>query len=123
MKILRVINELRNGGVQLRLMRVARALVGRGHDVTVLCLQAEGPNAAVLRESGVRVVCRPMKRWWSVRAAWRLSRWMKAEGFDIVHSHNFRQNMPATMAARLAGVRGIFAQVHTMHTYGRKQWV
>jgi glycosyltransferase involved in cell wall biosynthesis len=123
MKILRVINELRNGGVQLRLMRVTRALVQRGHDVTVLCIEAEGPNAAALREAGVRVVERRVKRWWSLREAWALSRWMRREKFDIVHSHNFRQNMLATMAARMAGVRGVFAQVHTMHSYGRKQWI
>jgi glycosyltransferase involved in cell wall biosynthesis len=123
MKILRVINELRQGGVQLRLVIVARELAKRGHDVTVLCIEAEGPNAEELRRAGVRVECRPVARWWSVREAWKLSRWMKAERFDVVHSHNFRQNMLATMAARFAGVPAIFAQVHTMHTYGRKQWV
>ncbi len=123
MRILRVINELRHGGVQLRLVRVARELAARGHDVTVLCIEAEGPNAEELRRAGVRVVVRPVAKWWSVRKAWKLSRWMKGERFDVVHSHNFRQNMLATMAARMAGVPAIFAQVHTMHTYGRKQWV
>ncbi len=123
MKIVRVINSLHNGGVQLRLERVARDLAARGHDVSIVCTAEEGPNAPRVRDSGVRVEVVPVAKWKSPRAWWRLAAHLRRERPDVVHSHMFRQNAPATIAARLAGVRKVYAQVHLVNTYKNRGWV
>lgn len=125
MKIVRVINELRDGGVQIRLANVACDLASRGHEVTVVCTEAEGPNAARVRDAGVRIEVLPMPRegWDGPRYWSAMARLFRRLAPDVVHSHMFRQNVPATVAARLARVPRIFAQVHLVNTYKRRSWI
>ncbi|MEQ8820473.1 MAG: glycosyltransferase [Sumerlaeia bacterium] len=123
MKIVRVINELRHGGVQLRLARVAQDLVRRGHEVTVICTETEGPNADFLREQGVRVELVPVRHWRNREDIRAMAGLLREIGPDVVHSHLFRQNAPATVAARLAGVKAVFAQIHLVGTYRKASWV
>jgi len=125
MKIVRVVNELRDGGVQIRLARVPRHPAARAHELTVVCTEAEGPNAARVRDGGACVETLAMKpegwddpRYWLALAS--LFRRLRP---DVVHSHMFRQNVPATIAARLARVPRIFAQVHLVNTYKRRSWI
>jgi glycosyltransferase involved in cell wall biosynthesis len=42
---------------------------------------------------------------------------MKSERIDLVHSHMYRSNVPATVAARLAGVPRVWCQVHNVDTW------
>jgi glycosyltransferase involved in cell wall biosynthesis len=42
---------------------------------------------------------------------------MRDQRIDLVHSHMSRSNVPATIAARLAGVRHILCQVHNVNTW------
>ncbi|MCB2154172.1 glycosyltransferase [bacterium] len=114
MKIIRVVDKLSHGGVQRGEVLAAAELVARGHEVLVLCTEEEGELAAKVRESGARVDVFPMRHWRSARDIWRLSRLFRRERPDVVHSHKFRQNIPATFAAWLARVPKIFAQVHSI---------
>ncbi len=123
MKIVRVINSLHNGGVQLRLERVARDLVERGHDVTIVCTVEEGPNAERTREAGVHVECLPMRKWKSPGYWGTLARFLRRTKPHVVHSHLFRQNAPATIAARLAGIHKVHAQTHLVNTYRNREWI
>ncbi|MDK2970771.1 MAG: hypothetical protein PWP23_526 [Candidatus Sumerlaeota bacterium] len=122
MKIVRVINELRKGGVQIRLSWVACELARRGHDVTIVCIESEGMNAPMVREAGVKVVHLPVHHYDDLGGIWRLAKFLRAEKPDVVHSHLFRQNTPATTAAVLARVPAIFGQIHSLRTYRRKTW-
>lgn len=123
MKIVRVINELRDGGVQLRLSRVVRDLCRRGHEVTVICTMAEGVHAEEVRRAGVRVEVIPFRHYASPRAIFPLVQLLRRIRPDVVHSHLFRQNTPATIAALIARVPAIYAQVHLVGTYRKRSWV
>jgi glycosyltransferase involved in cell wall biosynthesis len=46
-----------------------------------------------------------------------LTRWMREQRVDLVHSHMYRSNVPATIAARLAGVHHVLCQVHNIDTW------
>lgn len=122
MKIVRVVNELRLGGVQIRLARVAREMVRRGHEVVIVCTEAEGINADGLRQDGVRVELVRTRKWNKVPGWIKMALFLRRERPDIVHSHTFRQNVPATIGAVLARVPGIFAQIHSPKTYRREDW-
>lgn len=119
MHIVRVIDELRQGGLQIRLARVVRDLAARGHRVTVLCTRDHGPNAPSVRDAGVEVVLLGPCRWNSRRAVADMARAFRDLRPDIVHAHKIRQYAPATVAARLARVPRIFAQVHLVGTLRR----
>jgi len=54
-----------------------------------------------------------------------MARWLRDERVGLVHSHMYRSNAPATIAARMAGVRVILCQVHNINTWEtwRQRWM
>lgn len=56
------IGTLEIGGTELHLASVAAELVSRGWNVSIYSLAGEGPLARSLAESGVNIICPPIKR-------------------------------------------------------------
>ena len=56
------IGTLEIGGTELHLASVAAELVSRGWNVSIYSLAGEGPLARSLTESGVNIICPPIKR-------------------------------------------------------------
>jgi glycosyltransferase involved in cell wall biosynthesis len=50
---------------------------------------------------------------------------MRVRRIDLVHSHMYRSNVPATVAAHRAGIRHVWCQVHNVDTWEsrRQLWV
>ncbi len=84
------------GGAETHIAALAATLVAEGHRVTVA--SAGGRLLPVLAEAGVAHRSLPLDKktpWALLRAKRRLKRWIKKEGFDLVHAH-------ARVAAALA---------------------
>ncbi len=115
--VMRAITWLPPGGIERRLLAVAPRLRERGWDVKVICLREEGPLAAGLRERCIEVNVIPFPSRLSPTALRALSRHFRDNSAAVVHSHMYRSNLPATLAARMARVPAIFAQVHNVGTW------
>ncbi len=87
-------------GAAIQLRELARGLAARGHLVTIAT--PPGPHGPRLAAPGVEHVTLPMRRAWDPRAAWRLSRLIRARRIDVIHAHKGR----ARTLAILAGLVG-----------------
>ena len=94
-------------------------------DVSVVCVRERGPLADQLEAAGIPVHCIPFRKRWDPAALRQLASHMRQWRIDVVHSHMYRSNVPATVAARLAGVKAVWGQVHNVGTWEtrRQAWM
>lgn len=96
------VSSLKAGGAERNVLRYARALSERGHDVAVLA--GPGPLAAELLEAGITHIesSTLLSRPWTVLAtATRLSRFARNRPVDIVHSFMASTSVAAAIASRI----------------------
>ncbi|MGW0735688.1 glycosyltransferase [Streptomyces sp. NPDC002851] len=112
MRTLHVITGLGIGGAEQQLRILLRHLPA---DSEVLTLTNPGPVADQLRADGVSVTHLGMRGNRDLRALPRLTRFIAAGRYDLVHTHLYRACVYGRLAARLAGVPAIA----TEHSLGR----
>ncbi len=56
LRVALVVGTLNRGGTERQVVALGSALAGQGHQVTVICLDSAGDQAAVARATGIRVV-------------------------------------------------------------------
>ena len=99
------IDNMRIGGTELNALRTAERLDHTRFDVSVVCLQDEGPLLARYENQGIPVLKLPLGRLHGIRAVRqgrRLARYLSSQHVDIVHSHDVYNNIFATACARIA---------------------
>jgi L-malate glycosyltransferase len=106
MQVLQVVDTLLYGGAQKLLVTFVRQAQAHGVKTTVVSLYQTGgaPLRAELESYGARVIVLKSKRlfdWASFRQLWQL---MRAERFDIVHTHLTYANINGGLAAWLTGL-------------------
>ena len=116
-RVLRVITWLPVGGIERRLVALLPRLDRDRFDLRVACLRERGPLADELEAAGIPVDLVPFRTRWDPAALRRLAALMRERRIEIVHSHMYRANVPATVAARLAGVPVVWGQVHNVGTW------
>lgn len=117
LNILRVITWLPVGGIERRLVAVLPRLDPERFRVRLVCIRERGELASELEASGIPVDVVPFRKRWDIGGLRRLSALMREHRIDIVHSHMYRSSVPATVAARLAGVGQVWGQVHNVGTW------
>lgn len=115
--IARIITWLPRGGIERRLVALLPRLNTLPFRVSLVCIRERGPLSDELEQAGVPVLVVPFRSRLELRGLWALAHWMREQGVDLVHSHMYRSNVPATIAARLAGVRHVLCQVHNIDTW------
>jgi len=124
-RIAQIIDELRlAGGAERLQVSFAEAVRAEDVELTILTLHENEPAATrELVERGVRVVPFPARRFADPRRAFRLARFMRAEHFDVVHTHLVRSTVLGIPAAHLAGIPTV-ATLHNMKKVrGRRRWL
>ncbi|MBM3220404.1 MAG: glycosyltransferase family 4 protein [Candidatus Rokubacteria bacterium] len=86
-------------GAAIQVRELARGLAARGHVVTVAT--PPGVHGARLATPGVDHVTLPLGRAWDPRAAWRLRRFVRARGIEVIHAHKGRARTLAILAGLL----------------------
>lgn len=120
LRIVRVINNMWTGGVQTRLVQLLPRLRQRGAHVEVCAIRGLGDQAdRLLKDHGIESKLVPIERRMGPVDLWRLRRHFVAGRFDVVHSHMYQSNAPATVAAVLARTPCIVAQWHNVDMYKR----
>jgi len=87
-----------------------------GYDV--VGISANGPDVAEVEAHGIPHFAVPMTRRFTpfadLRALWALTRVMRRERFDVVHTHTPKAGLLGQLAARLSGVPVV---VNTLHGF------
>ncbi len=118
MKILQVIPYFCFGGAETMCENLTRALIARGHQVTVVSLyDRKTPISQRMEESGIRIRYLDKKLGLDISMVKKLSAIMKEEKPDAVHTH-LDVIKYAVAAAKLAGIRRC---VHTVHNVADKE--
>lgn len=120
-RVLRAITWLPVGGIERKLVDVLPRLDRDRFEVSLVCIRKRGPLASELEQQGIEVKTIPFGSRWDPIALRKLARHMRERKIDLVHSHMYRSNVPATVAARLAGVRHVWCQVHNVDTWETKR--
>ncbi|MFF3247491.1 glycosyltransferase [Streptomyces sp. NPDC002870] len=127
-----MIGQLGLGGAEKQVAMLARGLVARGIETTLLLLSESGPREAELSGSGVRIVClgyRGITRPWvdlrgtvkdtaaGMRAFARLIAHLRRTRPQVFHAYLFHCYVPAPPAARLARVPVCVAGRRSLGTF------
>ncbi|HEX4102576.1 MAG TPA: glycosyltransferase [Pseudonocardiaceae bacterium] len=111
MRVLHVITGLGVGGAELQL----RSLLQHScHESDVVTLYNPGPVAGMISGDGVRVRDLGMTRNTELSALLRLTRLIRADGYDVVHAHLYRSCIYGRPAARLAGTPVVVTTEHSI---------
>src|SRR3989441_6106321 len=91
-------------GAEVQVATVASYLVERSDVNLTAVLLNEGPLARELRRLRVSVTILDETRNNAVRILTRLTRFLRANEFEVVHTHRYKDNVLGAIAAKLAGV-------------------
>ncbi|WP_329133832.1 glycosyltransferase [Streptomyces sp. NBC_01476] len=111
MKVLHIITGLGIGGAEQQLRLLVRRLPV---DCEVVTLTNPGPVADGLEADGVPVTHLGMGGNRDLGVLPRLVSFIRAGGYDVVHTHLYRACVYGRVAARLAGVRAVVATEHSL---------
>lgn len=117
LNVLRVITWMPVGGIERRILAVLPRLDPEKFRPRLVCIRERGVLADELEKAGVPVEVCPLRSRLSPLGIRRLAALMRRWKIDIVHAHMYRSSVPATIAARLAKVPVVIAQVHNMATW------
>lgn len=91
------------GGQEIRILAESEAFLKKGYSVTVAC-KPGSPIISAARQRGVPTVPFPFVASVDIRTILSLSRYIRSEKVDIVHTHSSVDAWSAGAAARLARV-------------------
>lgn len=107
------------GGQEIRVFEEMRAMRDRGHEM-LLVAQPESQIFEKAQAAGLRVRAMTSDRLKYPGSILRLSRFFRAEKFDVVNTHSSRDGYIAGIAARLAGVPLVIRTRHIDVDYPNK---
>lgn len=122
-KVFYLLDSLNVGGTETQAVELACRMPAAGYQVTLGCLRAQGPLSQRLAETPVVLrefhpnggIDSPA----GIYQLLRLSRFLRKQKFDIVHTHDLWSNLMGVPAARLAGVPAI---VSSRRDLGHFDW-
>lgn len=112
LKIVHVLDNLRMGGTELNAVRTMERLDSDAYEVSLLCLQPEGPLRPRLDAAGIPVRGIPVPSLVSMAALRRgmeIRALARSGGADVVHAHDPYANVLAAPWVRLAGRGAVIA--------------
>jgi glycosyltransferase involved in cell wall biosynthesis len=125
MRILQLINTLEYGGAEQILSTLAIELSRRGHDVHVACLRDPGvmpvPKSS-LDAAGVKLVAFYKGDGFDFATLRRLSAYVRANGIEVVHSHNPLAAHYGAAAARWVKAAAAVNTLHGTATLSMPAW-
>jgi glycosyltransferase involved in cell wall biosynthesis len=95
-----------------------------GVEFVTVCLRELGVAGAEASEAGLKVdlLHAAPRRRFSPLGVWRLSRWLREQRIDVVHSHVYNAHVYAVLAARMAGLPAVMHHHKTFNRERRRRW-
>lgn len=120
-KVMQVITQLPGGGVEQLLVDLLPQLNRDHFNISLCCIHKRGHLVDVLQARGVPVHLVKLNSRWDPIGIYRLTRLMQKEQIKIVHTHMYASSISGIVAARLAKVPVIIANMHSMHEWHTKR--
>lgn len=117
MKLLHVVGDSRFGGVGKIILGLSRTARAEGWRVDVLTTDPVFQRAVRQHNFGLidlEVIRREIRPLWDLSGLLRLYRFLRAESYDLIHTHTSKGGFVGRLAGRLATVPTI---VHTAHGF------
>ncbi|PYR26782.1 MAG: hypothetical protein DMF98_07920 [Acidobacteria bacterium] len=111
-RVMFCIDNMQIGGTELNAVRTAERLDRTRFDLSVICLQRDGPLMARYEAAGIPVISLALKNLYglnAVRQGFRLATLLRQRRVDIFHAHDFYSNIFGITWARLAGTPVVIA--------------
>jgi len=102
--LVHVIDTLGLGGAERFVVDLCAALPPDRYQPIIVTVAADGPRADDARRAGIELLSLNARSHWDVRVLWRLSRFLRDRGADIIHTHLSVAGAYGRLAALLAGV-------------------
>ena len=115
MNILHIISGGDTGGAKTHVITMLSQMNKEHHDglsVTLLCLM-DGAFVQEAREAGISVRVIEQRKRYDLSVAWRIARYVKENGFELLHFHGARANFVAIFLRRLLPGRVFCTTVHS----------
>jgi glycosyltransferase involved in cell wall biosynthesis len=112
-----MITWLPSGGIERKIAAVLPRLNRDLFEAHVCCIREPGPLAIELESHGIPVHVVPFKSRWDPSALWQLRKLVKGVGVDLIHSHMYRSNVPATVMKMLDKSIVHIAHYHNVDTW------
>jgi len=116
MKIIHIFNKLKFSGAEVMYVDANQIFRESGCELSVVDTTQElGEYATFFENAGYRVFLKPYPIKMTQRLRYCISfiKFLKHEGYDVIHIHSQRMMMAMTFCARLANVRSIYT-VHNV---------
>ena len=116
-RLLHIVGESRFGGIAKIILPLGKIAQAEGWQVDVLTTDPVVQHAVKQHGLGLvnlDVIRREIRPVWDLRGLVRLTRFLRSEPYQIVHTHTSKAGFVGRLAARLAGVPVI---VHTAHGF------
>lgn len=116
-RILYIHHTFRNQSGSFLLWNIAKRIDRKKYKVFAVCLREGGPYESKLRAIGVEVKNFDMKSLLDVRIIFRLVRYIKQNGIDIVETAVFPSDVYGRISAKIAGVPIIISTMHRVEDH------
>jgi len=116
-KLLHLISRLDIGGAERQLLSLVAHLDKEKYDIYVGYFQGKGELEREFQDAGIKIKKFKFIGLWDISFWWRLYQDMKANRYDIVHTHGFKADLCGAIIGRLTGVHKIISTVHNQEQY------
>lgn len=116
-KLLHLISRIDIGGAEKQLLNLVVNLDKEKYNIYVGYFQGKGELKKKFRDCRIQTNKFGFIGLWDISILWQLYKDMRANRYDIVHTHGFKADLWGTIAARLAKVPVIISTVHNQERY------
>ena len=123
LSIIHLVEDLKIGGAERVIADIVEGLDRKRFEARVWCVARGGETADELMEKGVEVRILGISSYHNPLNIIRLSRLLKKEEPDIVHTHGYFASVIGRLAAKKAGIPTIITHVHSTYWEYKKRHI
>ncbi|MBU1087430.1 MAG: glycosyltransferase [Candidatus Omnitrophica bacterium] len=116
-KIFHLITGLERGGAEILLTEFLPLLSKDKFEVSVGYLRGKGTLARVIEAKGIKAYCFGMRSRYDLLVLMKITKFIKKNRFDIIHTHLIDADIFGFFAARLAGVPVVLSTKHNTDNF------
>jgi glycosyltransferase involved in cell wall biosynthesis len=116
-RVMRMITWLPMGGIERKIAAVLPRLDPDLFEVHMCCIRERGPLADALEEAGIPVHLVPFKSRLDPIGLFKLRGLVRKLGINLIHSHMYRANVPATALKTLDKRLRVIGHYHNVNTW------
>lgn len=116
-KLLHLISRIDIGGAERQLLSLVTNLDKEKYDIYVRYFEGKGELKKEFEGGGIQIKKFEFRGFWDMSIWLRLYQDMKANRYDVIHTHGFKADLWGAIVGRLTGVPIIISTVHNQEQY------